>query len=308
MHRYRLTIAYEGGGFHGWQKQWATGPHAGGARLAAPDTPDPVARPPLRTVQHVVEQSVRAVVRAPIELLGASRTDAGVHALSQTAAFSCAHDTPRPPDERLAMAINARLPEDVFIRDCRPTRDEFDPISDCTAKGYRYLLDDGPERPLFRRRTVHHLHRPIDVDAMNAAAEALVGEHDFAAFTSAGHGRASTVRRVLSCDAHRLDPRTVAIDVSSEGFLYNMVRIIAGTLVEIGQGRSGADRLAQALEAGERRLAGPTLPPEGLCLRWVRYPDDELEHPGGPRYVETMFPDAPDDPPIGGAGAHDTGE
>ncbi|MEC9374413.1 MAG: tRNA pseudouridine synthase A [Planctomycetota bacterium] len=273
MARYRMTIAYEGTGFHGWQRQWAT-VDAAGLPL------DPAGeRPPMRTVQHVVEEAVRQVVREPLEVMGASRTDAGVHAKAQTAAFSCSEEGPRPPDERLARAINARLASDALIVSCERTWEDFDPIRDCLEKGYRYLIDVGEDRPLWNRRMVHHVWTMPNVEAMREAGALLVGEHDFAGFTNAGHGRVSTVRRVTGLEVSRLDERLIAIDVSGEGFLYNMVRIIAGTLLEVGQGRFGVERVREAIEGGDRRKAGVTLPPTGLCLEWMRYPARREDRP-----------------------------
>ncbi len=258
--RYRLTIAYEGTAFHGWQKQFQPSPD---------DDAPPIE---LRTVQSVVERAVADTVREPVDLQGASRTDAGVHAVAQTGAFTTTDDRLGPPDERLALAVNNRLPDDVLVTACARTRDDFDPIGDCLRKGYRYTLHAAPFRPLFERRTVHHLFVDLDVDGMDAAARHLVGEHDFAAFAAAGHGRLSTVRTVETCAARRLDDATIAIDVSGTGFLYNMVRIIAGTLVEVGRGRFTPEDVRAARESRDRRRAGPTLPPTGLCLVWAEYP------------------------------------
>lgn len=307
MVRYRLCIAYDGTDFHGWQRQ----------RLPTPTSPDSPSSPfpsissvtpvpqdsslpsesltapevieaspgagfvtgaeGVRTVQAVVERAVRQAVRAPITLIGASRTDAGVHALAQTAAFSISEEDRQgggAPDERLAQAINARLPEDVLVRSCARAREDFQPITDCLAKGYRYRLHVSPERPLWDRRFVHHFWRPLDEGAMREAARLLVGEHDFAAFAAARHGRLSTVRTVLSCEVTRPAPQRIDFNVSGTGFLWNMVRIIAGTLVEVGLGRMTGENIRRALATGDRRLTGPTMPAKGLCLMWGRYPDD----------------------------------
>ena len=125
---------------------------------------------------------VREVVREPVHVQGASRTDSGVHAACQTAAFTTADDRRGPPDERLRLALNSRLPEDVVIRDLQRTRDDFQPISDCVAKGYVYRLWTGRDRPLWERTRVHHVHVALDHDAMNTGASLLVGTHDFASF------------------------------------------------------------------------------------------------------------------------------
>jgi len=272
MPRYRLTIAYDGTDFHGWQRQEAPDVPGG----AGGDT----AREGLRTVQDVLERAVRFVVREPITILGASRTDAGVHARAQTAAFTCSDERTGPPDERLSDAINSRLPEDALVVDARRTREDFDPISDCVAKGYRYLIHAHRRRPLWDRRFVHHVAHDLDAEAMAGAAGAFVGEHDFAAFAKAGHGRQTTVRTVHGCGVARVNEEVIAIDVSGAGFLHNMVRIMAGTLVEVGRGRLTRADIEGALATGDRRRAGPTLPPTGLCLEWIRYREDAPD--GGP--------------------------
>jgi tRNA pseudouridine38-40 synthase len=296
--RYRLLVAYDGTGFCGWQKQEppvrsdeggrapygeATPMLEAGAGQAAP-RPGRVA---LRTVQGVLERAVREVVREPVELLGASRTDSGVHAQGQVAAFSCeprdpsqpAGDGPRvgwPAErgaERLAAAINSRLPEDVLVRAATLADNHFDPIGDVVAKGYSYTLHVGPERPLFDRALVHHVfwRSGLNLEAMAQAAAMMEGEHDFTGFAAAGHGRLSTVRRVHSCRVVAAGPERVRLDVAGSGFLWNMVRIIAGTLLEVGTGRRTLEQVAAALKTGDRRQAGATLPPTGLCLRWIQY-------------------------------------
>ncbi|MFM9995491.1 MAG: tRNA pseudouridine synthase A [Phycisphaerales bacterium] len=346
MPRYKLTIAYDGTGFSGWQKQeppvsqaeidaragttWSMfSPYAvkhgvvpSGLLANEYRDADGTVRSPLRTVQGVVERAVRSLVGEPVIVMGASRTDSGVHARGQVAAFTCGGSdeeadptggapaesltsspphflSPNPPQRehgwpvsrgtnRLAAAINARLPEDVVVLAAEGVDPAFDPISDCEAKGYSYTLHIGPERPLFDRQFVHHVRTPLDVDAIRRAAERIVGEHDFAAFAKAGHGRESTVRTVFECrvaeagtEGHRDEgtkegpERTsgrLRIEVSGNGFLYNMVRIIAGTLVDAGRGKLTPDDVAAAIETGDRRRAGPTLPPHGLCLEWIRYP------------------------------------
>ncbi|MDX2131594.1 MAG: tRNA pseudouridine synthase A [Planctomycetota bacterium] len=341
MPRYRLTIAYDGTDFCGWQKQelFLPPPDARPADQRPPDreTTTPVPRPgklagattldirdgedrprtALRTVQHVVEQSVRAIVREDVILTGASRTDTGVHAKGQVAAFTCSPadvpprrdraadfdssllppepeeppgpSTPRGPGwpldrgtGRLLRAINSRLPDDILVVACEPTSPDFDPIQHATSKAYSYTLHVGPPpphglglRPLWDRRYVHHVWEPLDLDRMERATAHLVGEHDFAAFAAAGHGRLSTVRTILSCTVTELSPvtesRRLRIDVSGTGFLWNMVRILAGTLVDVGRARIDPDAVPAIIASRDRRAAGPTLPPTGLCLEWIRY-------------------------------------
>jgi tRNA pseudouridine38-40 synthase len=295
--RYKLTIGYDGTDFCGWQKQEP--PEAAGVApekvLSAPAEPTPggplaPGRIELRTVQAVVERAVREVVREPVELIGASRTDSGVHARAQVAAFTCSGEggtdrTGWPVSrgtEPLLRAINSRLPEDVLVLAADEVPAGFNPIGDCTAKGYSYTLHLSPHRPLWERRFVHHLWIPLDVAAMQGAAQRFVGEHDFAAFAAAGHGRLSTVRTIFDCRVIEESPpasapepggpgRRLRIEVSGNGFLWHMVRIIAGTLVEVGRGKLAPDRVAAIIESMDRQRAGPTLPPRGLCLEWVRY-------------------------------------
>lgn len=257
-HRYKMTLAYDGTRFHGWQEQSVPGG--------------------LRTVQGVVREAVMHRVGQPVHVQGASRTDAGVHAIGQVAHFDA--DT-RIPLHRLAAAINSRLPRDVEVRDVCIVPDTFDATGDAIDKQYRYRIWASERRPLHLRTLVYHCWTPLNVDVMRAAAERLVGEHDFAAFAAAGHNRLSTVRTVHACEVERhepadpLDGPQVHIVVSGSGFLYNMVRIIAGTLVEVGRGRWDADRIDRLFEDPRRELAGPTLPPHGLCLEWIRYPPVE---------------------------------
>ncbi|MFO0826951.1 MAG: tRNA pseudouridine(38-40) synthase TruA [Phycisphaerales bacterium] len=254
MPRYKLTIAYDGTEFHGWQRQ------------------EPPGATPLRTVQGVVQDAVRIAVGAPARLVGASRTDAGVHAIGQVAAFTA--DT-RIPIDRLAYAITSRLPGDVQVLDATVAPEAFDPISDAVSKCYRYsiayALSKPRHPPLFERRYVCWELHALDVARMHQAAQRLVGEHDFAAFAHSLHGRESTVRKIHQCVVSSPMPGRVHIDVAGNGFLYHMVRIIAGTLVDVGRGRLTADDLSAALESRDRLRTGQTLPAQGLCLRWIHY-------------------------------------
>lgn len=297
--RYKLTIAYDGTDFCGWQKQEPPAPTDGSAHPhAEPGLEAPEGRTALRTVQAVVERAIREIVREPIILVGSSRTDAGVHAKGQVGAFTCG-DGPETPAElgcapegpqqpaspsgrhggwplsrgvdRLLRAVNSRLPDDVLITSIEPAAPTFDPIQDTVAKAYSYTIHTGQDRPLWDRRYVFNLHMPLDATAMHEAARVFVGEHDFNAFAAAGHGRLTTVRTVLSCGVTTPGVDRVRIDISGTGFLYNMVRIIAGTLVEVGKKKMSAGDVSAALASLDRRRAGPTLPPDGLCLEWVKY-------------------------------------
>lgn len=250
VRRYKLTVAYDGTAFHGWQKQ------------------HPPDQPPLRTVQGVLEAALCRVLRQRIVTAGASRTDAGVHAVGQVVQFDAACPI---PVERLPHAINSRLPEDVDVIAAEQAATDFDAIRDVVSKQYRYRIFNAKRRPLGLRHMVCHLDVPLDVDRMSEAAQRLVGTHDFAGFAAAGHGRESTVRTIHHSHVARTDEPVVDIVVAGDGFLWHMVRIVAGTLAEIGRGRFDVGQIDRVLKTGDRQQAGPTLSPEGLCLQWVKY-------------------------------------
>ncbi len=275
-----MVIAYDGTDFHGWQKQ------------------EPPGTAPLRTVQGVLEEAVREVVRSPAHVVGASRTDAGVHAIGQVAAFTADH---RVPIERLPLAINARLPEDVCVRSAEVVPEGFDPIRDCTSKCYRYTIEHGADRPdaalMFERRSVWRTWHALQAERMRAAAQAIAGTHDFVAFANVDHGRETTVRTVFGCAVLEPRPGRIVIEIAGSGFLYNMVRIIAGTLVEVGRGRIDAQAVRDALRTGDRTRTGPTLPPQGLRLEWVAYGSAhqsvQATEAGGARPAALAVPAAP---------------
>ena len=256
MPRYRIQVAYEGTDFHGWQKQ---------------ESPE---KGSLRTAQGVLEKAVQRTVGEPVLVNGASRTDSGVHAVGQVAAFTSMNEV---PVDRLPMALTSRLPDDIQVARAWAVQESFDPISDCVKKGYSYTINHGmpPDcwPPLFDRRTVYHTPHHLELEPMQEAASRLVGRNDFAGFANTNHGRESTIRTIVGCRVHQDGPHRMRIDVSGDGFLYHMVRIIAGTLMEIGRGHRQPELIDQLLATPDRSLAGQTLPPEGLCLRWIEYPD-----------------------------------
>ncbi|HHN77972.1 MAG TPA: tRNA pseudouridine(38-40) synthase TruA [Phycisphaerales bacterium] len=295
--RYKITLAYDGTDFHGWQKQE---PPAAEHPHLIPSTPAdiPEGRVAMRTVQHVVEQALRKICRERVVVEGASRTDSGVHAGGrfpdgtpggQVAAFTTDPDPSKGvgwPHDRgtaaLVRALNSELPRDVLCLAADPVPLDFNPIGDAVRKEYTYTIVSGPTRPLWDRRYVFHTWHELDPARMRAAAAGLVGEHDFAAFAQAGHGRKTTVRTIFACDveaggggAARANPdeTRLVIRVSGSGFLYNMVRIIAGTLLEAGRGRIDPAHIPEILASKDRTRAGPTLPPQGLRLEWIRYED-----------------------------------
>jgi tRNA pseudouridine38-40 synthase len=285
MPRYKLTVAYDGTHFHGWQKQQrtpddgasASNPHTQSRGIDMPrlsDTEGCESLERIRTAQGELEHAVRRVLGEPVNVLGASRTDAGVHARGQVAAFTS--DT-KMPVEKMARAISSRCPPDLQVLSAEIVSDDFDPIKGAIAKGYRYRISHGcrpNRRPLFDRDFVTTTAYRLDPELMNEAARELLGEHDFASFTRVAHGRESTVRTIYECKVNALSRRRCEIEVAGNGFLYNMIRIIAGTLVEVGRGRVPPEEIVKILEARDRSAAGSTMPPEGLCLMWIRYPEE----------------------------------
>ena len=261
MPRYKLTVSYEGTDFHGWQKQ------------------EPVGEEPLRTAQGVLEDAVIRVVREPVVLTGASRTDAGVHARGQVAAFTTTRDIPA---HKLPRAITARCPGDIQVHHAEEVPDHFDPIAHAVNKEYQYFIQHGPILPpLFDRRTIWRTHHSLDPERMREAAKSLVGRHDFVAFAQASHGRETTVRELYRCDVDAIGENRIRISVEGSGFLYHMVRIIAGTLVEIGRGAFEPDSIPEALSSGNRRCCGPTLGPQGLTLQWIKHEIPEIPRSTG---------------------------
>lgn len=242
----RITLAYDGTDFHGWQRQ-----------------------PNVRTVQQEVEQAVIRIVRHPTSVLGASRTDAGVHAQGQVACFRTESEI---PPRGLANAIAHRLPEDIALVQLRECSDGFHPSRDALGKLYRYRIFNSALRPASRnaRRDSWHVWYALDAARMAAAAARMIGTHDFAGFQSAGNPRASTIRTVRRVQVRRRFDELL-IDVEGDGFLYNQVRNMVGTLYEIGRGHWPVERIDEILATGDRRRAGRTAPAAGLCLQWVRY-------------------------------------
>jgi len=245
MKTFRITVAYDGTAYAGWQVQLDAA-----------------------TVQGVLERAAERLNGAPARILGSGRTDAGVHARGQAARFR----TPRELEAaQVPHALNAFLPEDVVVHAAVEVDPDFHPIRDARSKHYRYTFRVSEYPDPFDRRYVLRLPDAPDVDAMKRAAGMLVGEHDFAGFEKSGSPREST-RRHLS----RLDLVTrgtyIHVDLVADGFLYGMARNVSGTLLRIGQGGLRPDDLPEGLATRSRAIAGPCLPAHGLCLVGVEYP------------------------------------
>ena len=244
MRTVKITIAYDGTGFVGWQRQ-ETG----------------------ESIQGLIEDALAKIEGGLVTLHGAGRTDAGVHALAQVASarIGAALD-----DDTLGRALNANLPPAIRVNAVETVPDDFHARFSATAKTYEYRIWNGPAIPPFIRLYAWHVPQALDVTRMNDASRAIVGEHDFAAFQGTGSRTHSTVRRVVSA-GWRADGAAVTFAITGEGFLRHMVRSLAGTLVEVGHGRRPADDLARLVDAPARADAGRTAPPHGLFLVSVLY-------------------------------------
>jgi len=278
----KLTIAYDGSDYHGWQIQ-----------------------PGCVTVQGVLTEALRSLLGPRARICGASRTDAGVSAVGQVGLIQI--DSPIPT-ENLPKALTDRLPENMAIVKAEDVPMGFDVIGDVTSKLYRYTIYNGPVRPVLHMRHCWHIPAHLNVPAMNEAAGLLVGQKDFKSFAAAADRREDSIRTIFHCEVaetpaevlpdgpsmslrgaqrrSNLEPvggdcpgplikaetgRWVYVEAEGDGFLYNMVRNIVGTLVEVGLSRWEPAKIAEILEARDRRAAGPIAPPNGLCLMWIRY-------------------------------------
>jgi tRNA pseudouridine38-40 synthase len=242
----KLVVAYNGAAYHGWQRQ----------------------APGVDTVQERIEMALARVLGHPITLHGAGRTDAGVHALGQTANFR----TPvtSVPLEGLRLAVNSRLPHDIAIVSADEAGGGFHASRSAIGKTYLYRIHRGPTKPVHLWRQVYHFWRPLDVELMRAAAVRVIGRHDFRGFATSAEEREDTVRTVFRCEVEETPPE-IHVRVQGDGFLYNMVRNIVGTLIEIARGRWDPQRIDLVLATADRRNAGPTAPPDGLYLECVHY-------------------------------------
>lgn len=271
----KLTVSYCGTAYGGWQVQ--------------PNAP---------TVQAHLESAIESVTGVAAHATASGRTDSGVHAIGQVASF---HTESKLPIETLQRALNANLPTDIRIVHAAEANENFHPIRDAIRKRYQYRIVDGPIHDVFRLATSWHVPQRLDVEAMSLACRQFIGEHDFAAFQASGSDRKTTVRNIMACEltvvgdneqleAHEKtsaeefnpqqisdSPREIRIEVEANGFLYNMVRNIVGSLVEVGRGKKNPDWISQVIASCDRRQAGPTAPPQGLFLLHVTYPSTILK-------------------------------
>ncbi len=242
MRNIKLTVEYDGTDYCGWQTQ-ENGP----------------------TVQETIEKAIEKVVGSAVTLHGSGRTDSGVHAMGQTANFETESEL---LCEKLRDAISANLPPDIVVIKAEEASPDFHARYSARSKVYRYVILNGPVRPALKRQRCLFVKTDLDVEKMRAAAALCVGPHDFAAFCT--EPPENTVRDVMRLDVERHGDK-IKIEIEADGFLYNMVRRIVGTLVEVWRGKMAAGEISAFFEPGTKDVGGPTLPAKGLYLEEVRY-------------------------------------
>lgn len=248
MKRIKLTVAYDGTNYHGWQVQ-----------------------PNAVTIEGKLNEAISELTKESIQVIGASRTDAGVHALGNVAVFdteSCI------PGEKFSYALNQRLPDDIVIQQSQEVDKDFHPRYCTCEKTYEYVILNRKFPLPEYRNTAFFYYGDLDIKAMQEATKAFLGEHDFAGFCSAGAQVKTTVRTIYELTVEKKDNDMICIRVRGNGFLYNMVRIIAGTLLEVGKGNIEAKSLENRIAAADRSQAGPTAPARGLKLIRIQYISD----------------------------------
>lgn len=251
----RLLLEYDGTAFEGWQSQRSA-----------------------NTVQDVIEKAVFEITGERSRLTAASRTDAGVHALGQVAVCRTGSSL---AEDVIQRALNAKLPDDIRVLSVEETNADFHPRFDAKGKRYQYLIGMGRHESVFLRRYVCHQYMSLDADAMKEAAEMLKGRHDFSSFRASGCSAKTAVRTIHSIEVVKLDSLDfltfsfrgdfIRIAVEADAFLRHMVRNIAGTLIEVGRGKTVPEGVREILEACDRNLAGPTAEARGLFLEAVYY-------------------------------------
>lgn len=244
MKRVRLTVAYDGTNYHGWQIQQNG-----------------------ETIEGILTRCLSELLGEKVEVIGASRTDSGVHAMGNVAVFDTQS---RIPAERIAYALNRRLPEDIRIQKSEEVDPDFHPRHVVSHKTYEYRIYCAPFPMPMRRLYSHFTYVPMDAALMRRAAGYLVGVHDFRSFCSAGAQVETTVRQIDSLEIEE-EGKEIVLRVTGQGFLYNMVRIIAGTLMEVGRGQIAPEEMERILQARDRQAAGPTAPACGLTLLRIVY-------------------------------------
>ena len=245
MPTFKLTIAYDGTNYRGWQIQKDH-----------------------KSIQETIERVLEKIVLEKVRVIASGRTDSGVHALAQVASVAFQKDL---TSKTLRRALNGNLPQDIRILECESAVDGFHAIRDAQRKMYRYHINDARIHDVFTRQYAWQEFKRLDENAMHEAAQALVGEHDFQSYEAAGSERQHSIRTIYSLDVCRHSEETLTVEVSANGFLYMMVRNIVGTLVEVGRGSQSVEWPKEVLAAKDRSVAGDTAPACGLFLVKVTY-------------------------------------
>ena len=244
MKRILLTISYDGTAYHGWQVQ-----------------------PNAQTVQSVMCDALEQILKRKVSLTGTSRTDAGVHAREFTCHFDCDNNI---PDSAFLRGLNAILPPDIAVTDCKTVENDFHARYNAKGKTYCYNIYNSNKKDAFKSRYSWQIERNLDVDKMNEFAKQIIGTHDFYAFSSSGRSVEDTVRTISECYVTK-NGDDIKLTVTADGFLYNMVRIIVGTAVAVSDGRINPSDTLDILESKQRDKAGVTAPAHGLFLEKVHY-------------------------------------
>lgn len=244
MRNIKLIISYDGSSYHGWQRQ-----------------------PDADTIQQQIESAAEKLFGEKISVTGSSRTDAGVSAIGQVANFNVDSSV---PTENIARALNGSLCEEIAVVSAEEVDEDFNAIRSAKGKLYRYSICTSQIRPVLEIKHCWHYPYKLDAGQMDKAAKLLAGKKDFKSFASAADTRQSSVRTIISCTVFQ-EGDWIHIEVEGDGFLYNMVRNIAGTLVEIGRGRWTPEKITEILAAKDRTVAGPLAPAYGLCLMRIDY-------------------------------------
>ena len=244
MRNIKLTIEYDGKDFNGWQKQ-----------------------PNKLNIQGEIERAIELITGEQVDLTASGRTDAGVHALAQVANFKTNSEL---PIEKFAIAINSKLKKSIRIQSAEEVEERFHSRYNCKKKTYRYIINNGEQGSAIYRNLEYFVPQKLDVDEMKKAIKFFEGEHDFKGFKASGTSSKSSVRKIYKTQIKQEGDR-IFIELTGNGFLYNMVRIISGTLVEVGLGKIKAKDITDIINSKDRTRAGKTLPPYALYLVKVEY-------------------------------------
>lgn len=245
MRNIKLTIEYDGKDFNGWQKQ-----------------------PNKLNIQGTIEQAIKQITGEEVELMASGRTDSGVHAIGQVANFKTNSNI---PIEKIPIALNSNLKKSIIIKSAEEVEEKFHSRLTCKKKTYRYIINNSRYGTAIYRNFETHIPVKLDIEKMKKAIKYFEGEHDFKSFKASGTSSKSSIRTIYRAEIYAKDNEKIWIELTGNGFLYNMVRIIVGTLVDVGLGKIEADDIPKIIEAKNRGKAGKTLPPQGLYLVNVEY-------------------------------------